>query len=110
MPRVAAKLDTVPISDIIGIKSEDTFVRTIYAGNAVQTVQSNDSVKLVTVRGTSFPASEASGGSAKEESCKPLNQVKDAQSCSFTVKCFRTARLVQKLNARKVYALLSIIQ
>lgn len=74
MPRVAAKLDTVPISDIIGIKSEDTFVRTIYAGNAVQTVQSNDSVKLVTVRGTAFPASEATGGSAKEEPCKLLGQ------------------------------------
>ena len=74
MPRVSAKLDTVPISDIIGIKSEDTFVRAIYAGNAIQTVQSNDSVKLVTVRGTAFPASEATGGSAKEESCKLLNQ------------------------------------
>ena len=74
MPRVAAKLDTVPISDIIGIKSEDTFVRAIYAGNAIQTVQSNDSIKLVTVRGTAFPASEATGGSAKEESCKLLNQ------------------------------------
>ena len=74
MPRVAAKLDTIPISDIIGIKSEDTFIRTIYAGNAVQTVQSNDSVKLVTVRGTAFPASEASGGSAKEEPCKPLTR------------------------------------
>lgn len=72
MPRVAAKLDTVPISDIIGIQSEDTFVRTVYAGNAVQTVQSNDSIKLVTVRGTAFPVSEATGGSAKEEACKPL--------------------------------------
>lgn len=75
MPRVAAKLDAAPISDIIGIKSEDTFVRAIYAGNAIQTVQSNDSVKLVTVRGTAFAASEASGGSAKEESCKSLNQI-----------------------------------
>lgn len=72
MPRVAAKLDTAPISDIIGIKSEDTFVRTIYAGNAVQTVQSNDSVKLITVRGTAFPPTETSGGSTKEETCEYL--------------------------------------
>ena len=74
MPRVAAKLDASPISDIIGIESEDTFIRTIYAGNAVQTVQSNDDIKLVTVRGTAFAASGTTGGSAKEESCKPLNQ------------------------------------
>ena len=70
MPRVAAKLDAAPISDIIGIKSEDTFVRTIYAGNAVQTVKSNDSVKLITVRGTAFAPSEATGGSTKEDVCK----------------------------------------
>ena len=67
LPRVAAKLNVAPISDIIGINSEDTFVRTIYAGNAVQTVQSNDSVKIITVRGTAFPPSEPSGGSAGSE-------------------------------------------
>ena len=70
MPRVAAKLDTAPICDIIGIKSEDTFVRAIYAGNAVQTVKSNDSIKLITVRGTAFAPSEATGGSAKQDTCK----------------------------------------
>jgi electron transfer flavoprotein alpha subunit len=67
IPRVAAKLDVSAISDIIGVESEDTFVRTIYAGNAVQTVQSGDSVKLITVRGTAFAASPETGGSATRE-------------------------------------------
>ncbi|XP_060068873.1 electron transfer flavoprotein subunit alpha, mitochondrial-like [Ylistrum balloti] len=67
IPRVAAKLDVSPISDIIGIKGEDTFIRTIYAGNAVQTVKSKDSVKLVSVRGTAFEAAEMEGGSAASE-------------------------------------------
>jgi len=58
LPRVAAKLDVAPISDIIEVKSADTFVRTIYAGNAIQTLKSNDSVRVLTVRGTSFPAAE----------------------------------------------------
>ena len=64
IPRVAAKLNVAALSDIIGIKSEDTFVRTVYAGNAVQTVQSSDTVKLITVRGTAFAASPETGGSA----------------------------------------------
>ena len=64
---MAALLNVAPISDIIGVNSEDTFVRTIYAGNAVQTVKSNDSIKVVTVRGTAFPPSEASGGSGTTE-------------------------------------------
>lgn len=67
LPRVAAKLNVAPISDIIGISSEDTFVRSIYAGNAIQTVKSNDSVKVVTVRGTAFPPAEPTGGSASNE-------------------------------------------
>lgn len=67
IPRVAAKLDVSPISDITGIKSEDTFVRTIYAGNAVQTVKSNDKVKVVSVRGTAFEPAATEGGSAVTE-------------------------------------------
>ena len=65
VPRVAAKLDVSAISEVIGIESPDTFVRTIYAGNAVQTLKSTDSVKLLTVRGTNFEAAATTGGSAE---------------------------------------------
>lgn len=67
LPRVAAQLNVAPISDIIGVKSEDTFTRTIYAGNAIQTLQSKDTVKVITVRGTAFPPASAEGGSAASE-------------------------------------------
>jgi electron transfer flavoprotein alpha subunit len=67
LPRVAAKLDVSPISEVIAINSPDTFVRTIYAGNAVLTLKSNDPVKVLTVRGTNFEAaSEGSSAAAVE--------------------------------------------
>ena len=56
-----------PISDVTGIKGEDTFVRTIYAGNAVQTVKSLDPVKILTVRGTAFPPTKEVGGKCAQE-------------------------------------------
>ena len=65
MPRVAAKLDVSQISDISAVISEDTFERPIYAGNCIATVQSSDSIKVITVRTTGFDASQASGGSAE---------------------------------------------
>jgi electron transfer flavoprotein alpha subunit len=64
MPRVAALLDVMQISDISGVVSPDTFVRPIYAGNALATVQSKDAIKIITVRGTAFGPAAASGGSA----------------------------------------------
>nr|WP_283627395.1 FAD-binding protein [Alteromonas macleodii] len=64
MPRVAALLDVAQISDIIGVESEDTFVRPIYAGNAIATVQSSDAKKVITVRAASFDAA-STGGSAE---------------------------------------------
>ncbi|CRK25308.1 hypothetical protein BN1723_003217, partial [Verticillium longisporum] len=67
MPRVAALLDLQQVSDIVAIESEDVFVRPIYAGNAIATVQSSDKVKVVTIRGTAFPAAEETGGSASVE-------------------------------------------
>jgi electron transfer flavoprotein alpha subunit len=67
MPRVAALLDVAQISDIVAVKDADTFVRPIYAGNAMATVQSKDKIKIVTVRGTAFPAAAAEGGSASVE-------------------------------------------
>lgn len=67
MPRVAALLDVSGISDIIEVKSEDTFVRPIYAGNALATVKSTDAVKVIGVRTTSFEDAAAEGGSAPVE-------------------------------------------
>lgn len=67
MPRVAAVLDVQPISDISGIEAPDTFVRPIYAGNALATVQSGDPIKVITVRTTAFDAAPAKGGAAPIE-------------------------------------------
>ncbi len=67
LPRVAALLDVAQISEITEIVSNDTFVRPIYAGNAMATVQSSDSKKVITVRGTAFAAAAAEGGSASVE-------------------------------------------
>jgi len=68
MPRAAALLDVQQISDISAVESADTFVRPIYAGNALATVKSKDPIKLITVRTTAFDAVAASGGSAPIES------------------------------------------
>jgi electron transfer flavoprotein alpha subunit len=67
MPRLAALLDVMQISDIQAVISPDTFVRPIYAGNALQTVKSIDPVKIITVRSTAFAASPSSDGSAPIE-------------------------------------------
>ncbi|KAL6038478.1 hypothetical protein STEG23_014301 [Scotinomys teguina] len=67
LPRVATKLDVAPVSDIIEIKSPDTFVRTIYPGNALCTVKYDEKVKVFSFRGTSFEAAATSGGSAGSE-------------------------------------------
>jgi electron transfer flavoprotein alpha subunit len=67
MPRVAALLDVMQISDISAVVSADTFVRPIYAGNALATVQSKDPIKVITVRGTAFAPAAAEGGNAPIE-------------------------------------------
>lgn len=67
MPRIAALLDTQPISDISDVIDADTFIRPIYAGNALATVKSSDSKKIITVRAASFDPVPAEGGSASIE-------------------------------------------
>ncbi|APO70679.1 electron-transport flavoprotein subunit alpha 3 (plasmid) [Rhizobium gallicum] len=66
MPRVAALLDVMQVSEIIEVVSADTFKRPIYAGNAIQTVQSTDARRVITVRTASFQAAETSGSAAVE--------------------------------------------
>ncbi|MBA6223968.1 MULTISPECIES: electron transfer flavoprotein subunit alpha/FixB family protein [unclassified Colwellia] len=79
MPRVAALLDVTQISDIIAVESSDTFVRPIYAGNAIATVQSLDSKKVITVRSTGFDA-VATDGNAE---IIALDKVTDAGISSY---------------------------
>ncbi|MGH8766341.1 MAG: electron transfer flavoprotein subunit alpha/FixB family protein [Burkholderiales bacterium] len=67
LPRVAALLDVQQISEIIAVEAPDTFVRPIYAGNALATVKSKDAIKVITVRTTGFDAVAASGGNAPIE-------------------------------------------
>ena len=74
LPRVAALLDVAQISDVIAIESADTFVRPIYAGNAIATVQSADAIKVLTVRPASFRAAETGNNAAVEA----LSSVHDA--------------------------------
>ncbi len=80
MPRVAALLDVAQVSDIIRVEAEDTFVRPIYAGNAIATVKSSDGTKVITVRPTAFDPVAAEGGSAAVEQ---LDVVKDAGISAF---------------------------
>lgn len=79
-PRVAAKLDVAQVSDIVAVESPDTFLRPIYAGNAIATVQSSDAIKVITVRTTGFDAVAAQGGQATVES---VEAVADSGLSSF---------------------------
>ena len=97
-PRIAALLDVAQISDIVEIVSEDTFVRPIYAGNAMATVQSKDAIKVITVRGTAYAAADAEGGSAAIE---PLAAV-DAPDLSSFVKHELTKSARPELTAARV--------
>src|SRR3954452_17274018 len=66
-PRVAALIDVMQVSDVIGVEAPDTFTRPIYAGNAIATVKSSDAKKVLTVRGTAFEKASREGGSASIE-------------------------------------------
>jgi len=80
MPRAAALLDVAQISEISEVISEDTFVRPIYAGNALEKVQSSDNIKMITVRTTTFPAVEDENGEATIES---IEAIEDSGLSSF---------------------------
>ena len=80
MPRLAALLDVMQISDIIKIDDVNTFQRPIYAGNALSTVSSNEAIKVITVRGTAFEAVAAEGGNAAIE---PVAGASDAGLSAF---------------------------
>ena len=71
LPRVAALLDVQQVSEIVAVEAADTFVRPIYAGNALATVRSKDAIKVITVRTTAFDAASPSGGAAQVESVSP---------------------------------------
>jgi len=75
-PRIAAKLDVMQISEIVGLEGQDTFTRPIYAGNAIMTVTSADAKKVVTVRGTAFDAAGTGGSAVVENVVADLGTVK----------------------------------
>jgi len=76
MPRIAAKLDVQQISSVTEVVSHDTFVRPIYAGNAMATVQSSDTKKVVTVRTTAFSPAEEAGNASIEKLDSPQSAFK----------------------------------
>lgn len=80
LPRVAALLDVAQISEITAVESADTFVRPVYTGNVMATVQSSDAIKVITVRTTAFEAAAVSGGAAAVEA---VSGAADAGLSSF---------------------------
>lgn len=96
LPRVAALLDVMQISEITAVKSPDTFERPIYAGNAIQTVQSTDSKKVITVRTAGFPA-VASNGSAGIDS---VAAVADPNLSSFVSNALSVSDRPELTSAR----------
>jgi electron transfer flavoprotein alpha subunit len=73
MPRVAALLDVQQISEVMTIEAPDTFVRPIYAGNALATVKSSDKIKVMTIRATAFEAAAVGSGNAAREAVPPAD-------------------------------------
>lgn len=97
LPRVAALLDVAQLSDIIAVQSADTFVRPIYAGNAIATVQSQDTIKVITVRSSAFDAVGLDG----QASIESLDLVKDTGLSSFVAETLTVSERPE-LTAAKV--------
>ncbi|MFT7301137.1 MAG: electron transfer flavoprotein alpha subunit [Porticoccus sp.] len=100
-PRVAALLDVQSISDISSVESPDTFKRPIYAGNIIATVQSSDSIKVLTVRTTAFGAVSAEGGTASIET---LTSVHDSGTSTLISEEFAVSERPELTAARVVVA------
>lgn len=99
VPRVAALLDVQSISDISAVVSPDTFKRPIYAGNVIATVQSSDSIKVLTVRSTAFDPASAEGGNASIET---VGSVHDAANSSFVGEELAVSERPELTSARVV--------
>ena len=99
LPRAAAILDVSSISDITEIKDADTFVRPIYAGNAIATVKSNDNVKLISVRMTAFDDAASEGGNASVEALSPVD---DPGISSFAGQDLTVSERPELVSARVV--------
>ncbi len=99
MPRVAALLDVAQISDISAVVSADTFIRPIYAGNALATVQSKDAKKVITVRVSSFDKAKAEGGSAAVEN---VTAAADPAISSFVSQALSKSERPELTSARIV--------
>jgi len=80
LPRIGAKLDAQPISDIIAVNSSDTFQRPIYAGNAIQTLQSADKIKILTIRSTAFGKAEIGKDTVSVEKFAPVSPFSNLSS------------------------------
>jgi electron transfer flavoprotein alpha subunit len=76
LPRTCALLDVSPIVDVLEIVSQDSFKRSIYAGNAIATMKSHDKIKVITIRTTAFPAVEVGSGTVKIEEYKNSDESK----------------------------------
>jgi electron transfer flavoprotein alpha subunit len=98
LPRVAAALDVTHFSEIISVESADTFKRTIYAGNAIATVQSDDPIKVITVRGTAFELSEQNGSATIEA----LTEVNDLGLSAFVSENVATSERPELTSANIV--------
>ena len=99
LPRAAALLDSQQISEIVAVESPDTFVRPIYAGNALATVKSKDAIKFITVRTTGFDAVAATGGNGSVEK---VDAPADSGLCSFVGREVQKSERPELTSARIV--------
>ena len=83
LPRVAAKLDVAPLSDVVAVKDADTFERPMYAGNVIATIKSSDPVKVLTVRATAFAKAGARSGAAAPIEAHAATGALDAGRATF---------------------------